>query len=511
MASSASKEQDGIFVGKLIDFRPKGNISHVVSSNGQVLLATNARDILHISVQNLMAYASDIALPLSTHDRIAYVHIDVAGYHAILSSTSGENFYVNLKNDQQKPFKRAKGHVITAIGWNSSLGTESETAFIALGTTKGSLYETSIQSGGSVLYMKELSQCLTGVKELPITNVELFQCDDSRWALCICFPGRLYCLTAVLNKSEHSYFQPVVGTVWTSAFVEQFTPTLQPFFSCEDRVYKQVFLNYFFTFSDLTNVVEDKIRFHCMDDTQRTLPSGFAIHPKTVNGTPPTQYCWLGAHGFTIGKINITAQDGYSMIIEGPHVQHRLVNGRYDNPLDIAVTEYHVLLLYSDRLEAVSLLNQKCVYEEPVGMHTSQVKGMFRDPITEMIWVYTDSSVSRYQPNEENRNVWAIYLEQGDFKKAKKITSQLKDKDPHQLVLKKEADKLIAQNNDAKYILVTIYVGAAELLAESTEPFEIAVSRFLSSVDDRRDGLKRFLELQFEKLAGDDSKVISLI
>lgn len=55
-----------------------------------------------------MAYASDIALPLSTHDRIAYVHIDVAGYHAILSSTSGENFYVNLKNDQQKPFKRAK-------------------------------------------------------------------------------------------------------------------------------------------------------------------------------------------------------------------------------------------------------------------------------------------------------------------------------------------------------------------------------------------------------------------
>lgn len=59
-----------------------------------------------------------------------------------------------------------------------------------------------------------------------------------------------------------------------------------------------------------------------MDDTQRTLPSGFAIHPKTVNGTPPTQYCWLGAHGFTIGKINITAQDGYSMIIEGPHVQY---------------------------------------------------------------------------------------------------------------------------------------------------------------------------------------------
>uniref|UniRef100_A0A0N5ALM7 Vacuolar protein sorting-associated protein 18 homolog n=1 Tax=Syphacia muris TaxID=451379 RepID=A0A0N5ALM7_9BILA len=478
--------------------RPKGNITHVTASNGELVLTTNARDVLHISAQNVVNKQADIVLPLSTHDRIAYVHVDIGGTHAILSSTSGENFYVNLKSNQQRPFKRAKDNVITAVGWNSSLSTDNETSFIALGTNKGkrtlncfrlgNLYETLIQSGGSCLYFKELNHCLTGIKGLPVTNMELFKCDDRRkylyiydlyncefrWALCICYPGRLYCLTAMLSKVDSSASQPVLGTMWSSAFLEQFVPTLQPLFTFKDGV-----------------------RFHCMDDMQRTLPSAFVIYPKDLSGSLPRHYCWLGADGFTIGEINISAQDGYNMITEGPHIQHRLVNGRHDYPLDIAITEYHVLLLYSDRLEAVSLLNQKRVYEEPIGMHTSQVRGMSRDSVTETVWIYTDSSISRYQPDEETRNVWPIYLERGDFAKARSVTSKLSDKGPYQLVLKKEADKLIAEKN---------YVGAAELLAESPGSFEVIVSRFLSTIDDRRSGLKRFLELQFGNLSDNSSR-----
>lgn len=45
---------------------------------------------------------------MPTHDRIAYVHMDVKGYHAIVSSTTGECFYVNLKNNQQKTLTRLK-------------------------------------------------------------------------------------------------------------------------------------------------------------------------------------------------------------------------------------------------------------------------------------------------------------------------------------------------------------------------------------------------------------------
>lgn len=58
-----------------------------------------------------------------------------------------------------------------------------------------------------------------------------------------------------------------------------------------------------------------------MDDTQRALPSAFVMYPKDLLGSLPHHYCWLGADGFTIGEVNISAQDGYNMIIEGPHIQ----------------------------------------------------------------------------------------------------------------------------------------------------------------------------------------------
>lgn len=48
------------------------------------------------------------------------------------------------------------------------------------------------------------------------------------------------------------------------------------------------------------------------------------------------------------------------------------------------------------------------------------------------------------------------------------------------------------------------YIAAAELLAQSSDPFEVSVLNFLSTVDDRRDGLKRFLDLQLNKMTASE-------
>uniref|UniRef100_A0A914RSU0 Vacuolar protein sorting-associated protein 18 homolog n=1 Tax=Parascaris equorum TaxID=6256 RepID=A0A914RSU0_PAREQ len=109
-----------------------------------------------------------------------------------------------------------------------------------------------------------------------------------------------------------------------------------------------------------------------MNEAQRTLPSAFVVYPKSVNEIAACKFCWIGADGYTIGRIDLQQTDPYNMIIEDAHVQHRLVDGRHDYPLDIALTEYHLLLLYSDRLEAVSLLNRKCMFQDArttVSMH----------------------------------------------------------------------------------------------------------------------------------------------
>lgn len=40
------------------------------------------------------------------------------------------------------------------------------------------------------------------------------------------------------------------------------------------------------------------------------------------------------------------------------------MEGRFDFPLDVVLTEHHLLVLYSGRVAVVSLLNQTVAFEE---------------------------------------------------------------------------------------------------------------------------------------------------
>ncbi|VBB26041.1 unnamed protein product [Acanthocheilonema viteae] len=475
---SPSTPNSAIFIKKVVDFRPKGQITHLCSNNGEMLLVIGARQLLHYPLQNTNRQI-DVVLPLLMHDRIAYVHLSPSGRHAIISTTGADNFYLNLKHDSAKQLKKLKGHVISSVGWNMEISTDNETGFIVLGTMKGSLFESSIISNGTVAYVRELTSNLSGIKDLSVTGIEICQCEDenqrSRWALFVCLPGRLYCLSGQINtKQDVTGVQPVVSTVWSSAFAEHNPAILQPLFASKAP-----------------------FRFHSMDDEQRNLPSAFVVYPK-VNNELPTIFCWVGADGYTLGRIDLTASEAYDMIIEETHVQHQLMDGRYSYPLDIALTEYNVLLLYSTHIEAISLLNQKLMFDDTIGTDSGQVKGMCRDAVSEMVWVYTDATVWKYRPNEEFRDIWQIYLERGECGKARAITSKLTNPAPHQLVIKKEAEKYIAEKN---------FTAAAEILMESTDPFEVILLKFLSTKEDRRNGLKRFLELKLKSLSNTEDKI----
>ncbi|VDK72328.1 unnamed protein product [Onchocerca ochengi] len=466
--------------------RPKGQITHLCSSNGEILLVIGARQLLHYSLQNTTQQI-DVVLPLLMHDRIAYIHLSSNGRHAIISTTGADNFYLNLKHDSAKQLKKLKGHVISSVGWNMEISTDNETGFIVLGTTKGFLFESSIISNGTVTYVRELTSNLSGVKDLSVTGIEI-------WALFVCFPGRLYCLSGQINtKHDVTGIQPVVSTIWSSAFAEHNPAILQPLFASKAP-----------------------FRYHSMDDGQRTLPSTFVVYPK-VSNEQPTTFCWVGADGYTLGRIDLTVLEPYDMIVEEAHIQqltfstrdfrHQLVDGRYNYPLDVALTEYNVLLLYSNHIEAVSLLNQKLMFDDIIGTDSGQVKGMCRDAVSEMVWVYTDVTVWKYRPNEEFRDVWQIYLERGEYDKARAITNKLSNPAPHQLVIKKEAEKYIEEKKYNLESFLFSFTAAAEVLIESTDPFEVILLKFLSAKENRRNGLKRFLELKLKSLSNAEEKI----
>jgi len=87
------------------------------------------------------------------------VHVDPAGRHVLVSTSSGDNFYVFIGTlpagapssatssaRRAKPLTRLKGAIIEAIAWSpsSSQHTSFSTGGILLGTTTGQLLETCL-------------------------------------------------------------------------------------------------------------------------------------------------------------------------------------------------------------------------------------------------------------------------------------------------------------------------------------------------------------------------------
>lgn len=64
----------------------------------------------------------------------------------------------------------------------------------------------------------------------------------------------------------------------------------------------------------------EPLRYHCMDEEQRNLPSAFVVYSKSMN-EPPSTFCWVGVDGYTLGRIDLSAEDAYDMVIEEAHVQ----------------------------------------------------------------------------------------------------------------------------------------------------------------------------------------------
>ncbi|ETN69737.1 Pep3/Vps18/deep orange family protein [Necator americanus] len=182
----------------------------------------------------------------------------------------------------------------------------------------------------------------------------------------------------------------------------------------------------------------------------------------------PNKFLWLGPTGITTGKVNLSADKPRDIMEEVDHIDHRRVEGRLECPLGVCLSEYHMLLAYPHKLNALSIYTKTVVYED--------------------IWpqqIVKENAVRRY--------VWRVFLERGDYAKALTIARSRLQIDPeaHELVLKKQADKYLADGN---------YTAAAEILAQSTEAFEAVVLKFMANDDARRLGLKTLLEKKLDSM-----------
>nr|CAD2151601.1 unnamed protein product [Meloidogyne enterolobii] len=417
-----------IFVRQQVDLKLT-SISHFQVQNGMMLVAINGQNLFHIRLQN--SKKTDLKLHIEMHDRISHLHLDFTGIHGLVTTVSGENFYVNMRSCVLKPIRRMKGMIVSAVAWNFEFNKDSETGFILIGTTKGAIYETNISSSGSINYLKQLNPNISE-KGLPISGLHLHQMSgsDCDYLLLICVPNRLYCVFGSANlqvNSQQRSTPQVVGTVWSSVMVDQSQEAvLQSLFTTENK-------------PQYLSMVKDK--------ENEGPPSAFTVFPLQSEEEMTPKFAWLAADGLSIGTIdssneenNTRKSDWCDRLCIDVNINHRRSEGRLDYPLDICLTEFHLLLLYTSRIVAISLFDRTLAFED-FFIGIPKIIGMGRDASSHMIWVFAESSIFMYRPNDECREVWRFFMERKEFAKAKKVANQLQDRRPFQIILKKEAEK----------------------------------------------------------------------
>jgi vacuolar protein sorting-associated protein 18 len=90
-----------------------------------------------------------------------------------------------------------------------------------------------------------------------------------------------------------------------------------------------------------------------------------------------------------------------------------------EKPLSMVLTQFHVLLLFKSKLKVICVLNEQVVLEDHFTEAYGNLIGIVKDAIKGTIIVFSEMAVYRYKVNNEDRNIWRIYLEKGDFNSAK--------------------------------------------------------------------------------------------
>jgi vacuolar protein sorting-associated protein 18 len=167
-------------------------------------------------------------------------------------------------------------------------------------------------------------------------------------------------------------------------------------------------------------------------------------------------------------------------------------------PLSFVLTEFHILLMYSDKVRAISLLNQELVFEDTFSVGHGQLKSLIKDPKRRTLWAITDKAVFRYKVVKEERNVWRIYCDREQFDLAKEYCNH----NPAfvDVINVKQAELLFSKSE---------YEESAKIYALTQSSFETVCLKFLEK--EKTHALKVYLGKRLEALDDDNKTLISMI
>ncbi|XP_020710242.2 vacuolar protein sorting-associated protein 18 homolog isoform X2 [Athalia rosae] len=475
-------QDDGpIFTKQKVNFSPSDKITHLVVSSNLIVIAMANNILLRIDMKH-PDKPEDIDLSkYATNMKLSGLFLDPLGHHLLIAlvSQTGETplpelFYLHRKSTKPKQAGKFRGHEITAVGWNFLNSSEATSGPILLGTSKGLIFETEIALDGDKIFNTSLEQYWRQVFDIgkdshpPITGLEFHRIPNTDRCIVI--------VTTLVRIYQY------IGSVSSSD---------------EKPLLQQIFSRYL-NVKERFNQVESSLPYSKL---QFYYPG-----PRQF----PKLFGWLSETGILYAQVDpnvdpdnvlVNQQMIYcpeTSLIGGSVSQTNSVATPPPTPLSFVLTEFHALLLYSDHVKGLCLLNKELIFEDIYNDAFGKLVNISKDPVTGSIWAFSERAVFKYKVTKEDRNVWQIYVDKGEFVLAKKYC---KDNLAHvDHVLVKQAEMLFKNKE---------YEQSAIIYADTHSSFEEISLKFLQ--ENQIEALKTFLKRKLQGLRPQDKTQETMI
>ncbi|KAJ2355403.1 tethering complex subunit [Coemansia sp. RSA 2618] len=448
IATTLEAEDAPVFSLDTVQFQVPNKIISLAVSNDILVLVIEGAKILRIKLQEAHNIV-EASVPVNpTSLRACNVFLDPSGRHLLLSTPQGESFYYYEGWDAAKPLSRFKSMEVTAVAWNSSAwsAANSSTRTILLGTHDGKVYETELRPGSEKAKRSDIAvRC---VAELPVRERVTGLAMEA-------FPAR---------TKQHL----VLATTGT-------------------RMYQIVGA------ADLESQHGDKAVFEAMLRDGLASPNfqeipgmpgsgALTVHHREARvgsraHVVATDFAWLTSMGVFFGRLTFGAQEAGDSVVENaalipyPAPSSSSDTGSDEQPSSLALTEFHILLQYSDRVCALNMLNYKLAFEQSMGSSDETLQGLTVDETKRTCWLYSPANIFELVVTDEDRDVWGIYLARHQFDAALERCYNDVQRDT---VLRAQAEHLFAAED---------YARSAECFARTSVSFEEVVLRFMAKKD----------------------------
>ena len=386
---------------------------------------------------------TDIDLPKKTAETglIRRLFLDPTASHLIISTVSGENYYLHTQSRQPKALSRLKGVTVESIGWNPALPTAS-TREILVGAIDGNVYEDYVEPSNEFYRSQEkYIKLVYKASEGPIVGIYIDSLPDK--------PETKRVLLATPSQILH--FAGRVGRSANEGSGSAFT-----------RLFE----------SEAPSLFESA-------RGGKPSPSTFVVSPDSsetdtiYSDVEERYFAWLSSQGVLYGQLKTTTSAGdigravfnnSSMIerstipaLEGIHGRRKAAK----EPISaIALSQWHILCLVEGRIVAIQRLDDQIVYDRPILDPEDAFIGLLADQKKKTFWLFTPQDIFEIIVTDEDREVWRIMLKKQQFNLAAQYAHSPTQKDA---VAMASGDYLISTGQ---------YIEAAEIYGKSSQPFE---------------------------------------